>query len=182
MRKAQSKKEFETQKKAYYDKLLENPMPMIPCSGGSLASLGRIVRQVKQPVPDRTIGIYSNISYFEAINRIATDLVFWQGVEKILLNLKWENISSIEYCLGNENEPGHGDFCIHKNNHVDLEGEVFFVSQSFFYEKLRRTIKNPKWENNANLKYVIFNEEAVKDIDRLRRRNSDLEFVPENIV
>ena len=177
MRNARTKEDFEEQRNKYYEQLLQNPIPKIPSSGNSLTLLGEIVRQVKQPVTDRKIGIYSDISYFEAVNRIATDMVFWQGIESILRD--WEGISSISYCLGNENDSRHGDFYITDKDNNVFEGEVFFVSQSFFYEKLRRTVK--KWENRK-LTYIIFNGEAVSNFQRLQDRHGGLTFVTVNIV
>lgn len=177
MRIARTKEEFEEQRKKYYDQLLQNPVPEIPSSGNSLALLSEIVRQVKQPVTNRKIGIYSDISYFEAVNRIATDMVFWQGIESVLHD--WEGISSISYCLGNENDSRHGDFYITNNDNYVFEGEVFFVSQSFFNQKLRRTVK--KWENR-NLTYIIFNGEAVRNFQQLQDRYDGLTFVTVNIV
>ena len=48
MRKAQSKKEFETQKKAYYDKLLENPMLVFRRSSVYIMPPLAIMRKTKK--------------------------------------------------------------------------------------------------------------------------------------
>ena len=168
---ANNKENFATQKNDYFTALKDFPIPEI-----NNESPLRIIYSAKQAECGSQIAIYKNISFFEAVNRIATDFVFWQGIDKILEELSWENINSLSYCLGNENSPKHGDFTI-KLGEEELEGEVFFVAPSYFPVKIKKTLE--KWKNQ-NLKYILFNSNACskETIEKLKEKNKEIYFIP----
>lgn len=168
---AENMKAFLSQRDEYFSALESNPIPKITDENPL-----NIIYSTKRAKLGTPIAIYENISFFEAVNRIATDLVFWQGINKVLDNLSWGKIEKIEYCLGNENSPKHGDFTIHQDGREKLEGEVFFAAPSYFPTKMRNTLK--KWENK-NLRYVLFNSDAASedDIQKLMENNPKISFI-----
>ena len=162
-----NKEAFLSQQKEYFSALESHPIPQIT----DKSSLD-IIYSVKQAKTESQIAIYRNVSFFEAVNRIATDFVFWHGINDVLEKLSWDKI---EYCLGNENSPDHGDFTIYQRE-VKLEGEVFFAAPSYFPTKMRNTLK--KWENKK-LRYVLFNSDAASDlaIENLTKKYSGISFI-----
>ena len=163
-----NKEAFLSQQKEYFSALESHPIPQIT----DKSSLD-IIYSVKQAKTESQIAIYRNVSFFEAVNRIATDFVFWHGINDVLEKLSW---NKIEYCLGNENSPDHGDFTIYQRE-VKLEGEVFFAAPSYFPTKMRNTLK--KWEKNKNLRYVLFNSNAASEdnIQKLTENNPNISFI-----
>ena len=164
---AENMKAFLSQRDEYFSALKSNPVPKITDENPL-----NIIYSTKKAKLKTQIAIYKNISFFEAVNRIATDFVFWHGINDVLEKLSWDKI---EYCLGNENSPKHGDFTIHQGK-IKLEGEVFFVAPSYFPTKMRNTLK--KWENK-NLRYVLFNSDAASedDIQKLTKNNPQISFI-----
>ena len=171
---AENEADFSIRKEEYFTALRNHPIPKI--NNNSTLS---IIYSTKQAKPETQIAIYKNISFFEAVNRIATDLVFWQGINEVLENLSWDKIEKIEYCLGNENSPDHGDFTIKlkSEDKEELEGEVFFAAPSYFPTKMRNTLE--KWEEDKKLRYVLFNSNAASEdnIQKLTENNPNISFI-----
>ena len=164
------------QREKYFSALKSYPIPKITDENPL-----NIIYSTKQAKLETQIAIYKNISFFEAVNRIATDLVFWQGINKVLEKLSWDKIAEIKYCLGNENSPNHGDFTILQNGE-ELEGEVFFAAPSYFPVKIRDTLT--KWAKmKKELRYVLFNSDAVSepDIEKLKKNNPQITFISVNL-
>lgn len=104
-----------------------------------------------------TIGVYSNITILEAVNRIASDLVIINGlIQFVESNSKYQN-AKFTLRLGTTHHEKRGDFTIYTDE-VELEGEAFNVAPTFLKVKLRNTIN--KWKDNAALKVILVNEEA----------------------
>ena len=137
----------------YFSELKTNKFPEIRADN---ISIPKYISQVKRPL-EKQIGRYSGISFFEAINRIASDLVLWYGLE-ILINdvLQKQEIDKIALCLGNKNIQGQGDLLIHVKNGSDLNGEAFNTAESFFKQKLNYTLK--KW-SGKQLHYILCNSD-----------------------
>ena len=175
---AENKDAFSKQREEYFSALKSHPIPKITDENPL-----NIIYSTKQAKLETQIAIYENISFFEAVNRIATDLVFWQGINKVLEKLSWDKIKEIKYCLGNENSLNHGDFTIRlRQNEEELEGEVFFAAPSYFPAKMRYTLK--KWEKmKKELRYVLFNSDAVSepDIEKLKKNNPKITFISVNL-
>ena len=108
---------------------------------------------------DLKVGPYSNISFFEAANRIASDLVIIKGLLQICkLNPKLKEKKFTLY-LGSRHKKHMGDFLI-GNKH----GEAFNVAPSFYKSKIGRTISawRDKSKKKFNLNYIFVNDDAVE--------------------
>ena len=144
--------------KRKYWRLLElYPFPKPPVNG----EVPEMLSYFKRKSHDCSqIGHYSNISVFEAANRIATDLVIINGA--IQLAEANEDIKQGKFTLrlGTRHDPDFGDITIGNS-----EGEAFNVAPSYLSEKLRKT--KSKWFNGG-LQYIFINEEVaekLRDID-----------------
>lgn len=146
----------------YFSELMKNKFPEIKED-----RIPDYISKVKRPLTDQ-IGRYSGISFFEAINRIASDLILWYGLE-ILVNdvLQVREIGKIALCLGNKNIPKQGDLLIHVNGSA-LNGEAFNTAKSFFKQKLNYTLE--KWREKR-LHYILCNSDDCPE-------RHELESVP----
>lgn len=118
-------------------------------------NIAEYISKVKRPLEDQ-IGRYKGVSFFEAINRIASDLILWYGLE-ILINdiLKTRQIDTVGLCLGNENVNDKGDFWINMDGGKGCHnGEAFNASASFFRPKMSYTMG--KWEKKEQPLHYIF--------------------------
>jgi len=130
----------------------------------------------------KSIGPYENITPLEAANRIATDMLVLYGIKQIvegISNLKENAVISIS--LGTEQNQ-LGDFCINGQH-----GEAFNVAESFFRQKLYKTIK--KWDkivdkHKIELTYILFNAEVLecedcnKYLQQIMEKYDEIEFIP----
>jgi hypothetical protein len=112
------------------------------------------------------------VSWFEAANRILTDLVILYGV-RWMLHQKQLPFKSYHVQLGNEQKKPF-DIMAHSDKQR-LVGEAFSVAQSFFPEKMRKTrLKLSKPGELASHKVIIFNADRK---DKLTPRDGDPAFV-----
>lgn len=143
----------------YFSELKKNNFPEIRAD-----NIPDYISQVKRPLK-KQIGRYNGISFFEAINRIASDLILWYGLE-ILINdvLQLREIGKIALCLGNKNIPEQGDLLIHVNGSA-LNGEAFNTAKSFFKQKLNYTLE--KWRKKQ-LHYILCNSDDCPERHELK--------------
>jgi len=108
-------------------------------------------------------GPYKNVAFFEAANRIMTDLVILYGV-KDLLNGKYKDINFSEYSVEYGNDHNNDFDITVENNGIELIGEAFNVSKSFFQGKKSKAIeklRNYKCKNEKLIKILMYNNDAV---------------------
>ena len=133
--------------KEYYKSLDDNAIIINTLNDNFADAIIKLKRDVSTP-----IGPYVNITPFEAMNRIASDLVTLNGIYQLL---EIDKIVSKKNCemtiyLGNEDSPT-GDFIINGKH-----GEAFNVATSFFSGKISQTKR--KWiQKNENLDYILYN-------------------------
>jgi len=143
----------------YWEHLERNKFPPPPKSGKAIETIMYFKRKDNnKPI---TIGIYHNITPFEAANRIASDLVIINGVLQLIEAGVEPKNSNITVRLGTKHIVGKGDFTINEN-----VGEAFNVAESFLPSKLHKTRK--KWKDyGKDLKYILINGEALKDNSKI---------------
>jgi hypothetical protein len=104
------------------------------------------------------IGPYPDVSLFESANRIMTDLVILNGVKWLLTESGLEfEAYTVEY--GHENN-NRFDIQASKDGRT-LIGEAFNVAPSFFQGKKAAMIKKLRIDEDAEIKLVMFNHDAV---------------------
>jgi len=108
-------------------------------------------------------GPYPNVSIFESVNRIMTDLVILFGVKDLLDGRIPElNFKRIKVEYGNENNEIHD--IIAKENEKVLIGEAFNVSKSLFRIKKQKSLNKLRKNINDNTSLIIiFNNDAVNE-------------------
>lgn len=118
-------------------------------------NIANYISKVKRPLEGQ-IGRYTGISFFEAINRIASDLILWYGLEILINNiLRTRQIDTVGLCLGNENVKDKGDFWIKMKGEQECRnGEAFNAATSFFRPKMSYTMG--KWEKKEQPLHYIF--------------------------
>ncbi|MDR2575156.1 MAG: hypothetical protein LBC52_01795 [Treponema sp.] len=108
-------------------------------------------------------GPYKNVAFFEAANRIMTDLVILYGIND-LLNGKYKEINFPEYIVEYGNDHNNDFDITAENNGIKLIGEAFNVSKSFFQGKKSKAIgklRNYKCKNEKLIKILMYNNDAV---------------------
>jgi hypothetical protein len=125
------------------------------------------------------IGPYTEITVFEAANRIATDLALFEGVLKLYMAGTIEPDATVRLRLGTMQSDGKGDFSVFQTN-GETQGEVFDVAPSFFKVKLGKTLR--KWKGDASLAYIVFNKDAVDEksrswYEKQKTENRNISFV-----
>ena len=124
-------------------------------------------------------GPYKNVTFFEAANRIMTDLVILYGI-KDLLNGKYKEINFLEYTVeyGNDHD---NDFDITaENNGIKLIGEAFNVSRTFFQGKKSKAIaklRSYKSKNEKIVKILMYNNDAVDIGYNPKPRNNEYHII-----
>jgi hypothetical protein len=126
-----------------------------------------MIRNVKRS--PENIGPYKNISVFEALNRIGSDLVLLDGAER-LFNGEIDSIKpkSIQLNMGNK----HGfDFTVTLFNGIEIYGEAFNAAESFCKDKCRQAIDKlaneqlDEWHKTLQSKAgILFINEEVKPV------------------
>jgi hypothetical protein len=124
-------------------------------------------------------GPYPGVTFFEASNRIMSDLVILYGVEYLLRN---SIFPFTEYAveLGNENKK----YCDLKaiSSNALLVGEAFNVAPSFFQGKKTHALKKLNTNfNEAKYRLLMFNSDAI-DASYKPRYNNSTYYVIVNIA
>lgn len=173
--KSLSKKAFEEAKSAYLTLIEKNNYSM-----KATISIYELIKNVKRS--PATIGPYKDISVFEALNRIGSDLVLLEGAEK-LFNGEIESIKpkSIELRMGNK----HGfDFTVTLDDDSEILGEAFNAAESFCEHKYRQAINkftDELLKEDSNIfeskKCILFiNQEVKAKLEQYKnKKESELE-------
>ncbi len=144
--------------KELYLKSLENN-PCAPISHGSTMELIKLTKRDLGP-----IGPYINLTIFESLNRIGSDLVLLTGAEK-LFNQDVSGISPATITLKMGNKAGE-DIIIKTTDGKTIFGEAFNAAPSFCKTKMRDSIHKllKKKEVIKEKQAVIFCNEDIKEI------------------
>ena len=120
-------------------------------------------------------GPYPNVTFFEASNRIMSDLVILYGIE-YLLRSKHFPFTEYKVEFGNENRNNFDIQALSSNE--SLVGEAFNVAPSFFQGKKSHALKKLK-TNPIKTKYrvLMFNSDAVDNCYQPRHSDDRLHFV-----
>ena len=171
-----NKDQLENLKKSYLESLEKYPFPKFQDW-----SYQSVLRELKRDLK-KQIGPYTDITIFEAANRIATDLTMMDGILKMFSNGTIGIEDRVEIRLGTMQGKDKGDFTVYSGDEIEKgKGESFNVASSFFRSKMSKTLRS--WKGNSSLKYIIFNEDCL-NTEKLRvfyenRKQSrkDIEFV-----
>jgi hypothetical protein len=147
----------------YYSCRQDNPVRQWPEGSKIPDAIAFLKRDNK-----KQIGPYINLSLFEALNRVASDLVIMHGLKGLIEQVPEHKDAKMTIYFGNE-DSAHGDFEIGGKH-----GEAFNVAPSFFDGKMRQT--KTKWMGNGKdkiakqeqLHYIFYNGELgeIKKIDK----------------
>ena len=170
------KTQFEAAKKKYLASLVTKPFKKLEGSTLEIINLGK--RKA------RCFGPYRNLSYFEILNRVASDLVMLEGTTK-LFNGEVAAIKpkTILLKLGNQ---GGADIEIQLKDGSRVYGEAFNASQSLAKIKMRHALKiiiERILKQNLKVKkgVVFYNAEinhVLKNIsNNLEKDNQDIDIV-----
>lgn len=140
-------------RKDYLQYLNINPFPAI-----REKNYHAILKQIKRDT--FTIGPYNGITFFEAANRIASDLTLIEGVIQLFDNNYLTLNAEVQLRLGTMQQKDKGDFSVFDKK-KEIQGEAFNVAPSFFKNKLYKTLK--KWSGRNELKYIVINEDCLED-------------------
>ena len=124
---------------------------------------GKLGLQLLQEIKRAPVGTgpYSDVTLFEAANRVMTDLVILNGV-KWLLEESVFPFSEYRVEYGNEDSNAHD--LMAENEDDRLVGEAFNVAPSFFQGKkaaMLRKLRTP--DNETKLKLILANADAVSE-------------------
>lgn len=154
---ALSQEKFEKAKSAYLKSLEDNSYSIKNAS-----NIYELINNIKR-TPEK-VGPYQNISVFEALNRIGSDLVLISGAEKLFKgDLKGIKPQSIQLKMGTT----HGfDFEVTLEDGKVVYGEAFNAAESFCKHKMRQAIhklidKNPVADAQE---CIVFINEEVKTL------------------
>lgn len=153
--KSLSKKEFEIAKTSYLKSLEENNYSIQKTS-----NIYDLINSIKR-TPEK-VGPYQNISVFEALNRIGSDLVLLSGAEMLFRgDLEGINPKSIHLKMGTT----HGfDFEVVLEDDKVIYGEAFNAAKSFCKQKMRQAIHKLIDKNPDAKDCIIFVNEEVKEL------------------
>lgn len=155
---ALSIEKFDEAKKAYLNSLEINKYAIKDAN-----DIYELIDKIKR-TPEK-VGPYQNISVFEALNRIGSDLVLLAGATELFKKTSKIAVDKIELKMGNT----HGfDFEVSIGEKV-IYGEAFNAAESFCKSKMRDAIHklidiNP--DKNATEAIVFINEEVKHFIDK----------------
>ena len=121
---------------------------------------GTALLQLLKRQPIEKTSYYSEVSYFEAANRIMTDMVILYGVKWLLRNGSFE-FKSYTVEFGNENKRTH-DIESEKSGSKQLVGEAFNVAPSFFQGKKSKMLNKLRSKTDAEYKFIVVNNDAVE--------------------
>ena len=178
---ALSKSQFEIAKEKYLKEIEKNQYAIREAN-----SIFELIENTKRS--PETIGPYKDISFFEAINRIASDFVLLSGAT-MLFEGKIAEIKPERILLRLGNAKGY-DFEVTLADGSTIMGEAFNAAPSFCKTKLNQAISKfatlkrfPKSIQSQPDKIdtsrgIVFMNESVQDIctKHLQRKNSDPDF------
>ncbi len=167
--------EFEIAKNEYLKSLKNNKYTIEKAE-----NIYELIQNIKRS--PRNIGPYRNISVFEALNRIGTDLVLLAGVEKLFNNeISTITPKNIKLNMGTT----HGfDFIVDTKDNQKINGEAFNAAESFCKYKLRQAIHKfagHKNQNNFKSAIVFINEEVRSFLLEYKNKKEEL-LKNDNIV
>lgn len=106
-------------------------------------------------------GPYTGVTYFEAANRIMTDLVILYGSQDILLDDdEFRNVVRLDVDFGNEENGEHDVIGYNQKDEVILVAEAFNTAPSFFQVKKGKSVKRLK-THDCPKRALIYNIDAV---------------------
>ncbi len=162
-----NKNEFNEAKKKYMDLIKKHPYSIKETNG-----IFELIQSVKRN-PEK-IGPYKDISVFEALNRIGTDLVLLAGATN-LFNSELTEITPKKIKLNMGTIRGF-DFIVEITGNKYIYGEAFNAAESFCNEKMRQAIHkltdNP--ENYTNSAIVFVNIEVKEKLNKYLGNNHKL--------
>lgn len=150
---------FDEAKKAYL-----NSLEIYKYAIKDANDIYELIDKIKR-TPEK-VGPYQNISVFEALNRIGSDLVLLAGATELFKVETEIRAEKIELKMGNT----HGfDFEVQLPNGKVIYGEAFNAAESFCKSKMRDAIhklidKNP--DSFADEGIVFINEEVRPTIEK----------------
>jgi hypothetical protein len=160
--------DFITAKEKYFEYLKRNK-PEIK----SAQTIFDLIENVKRSPVE--IGPYQNISVFEALNRIGSDLVLLDGTEKLFKDGVVKNKPS-KVLLRMSTIKGY-DFEVHFENQPTIYGEAFNASPSFCNTKMRQAID--KFIKDGKEAGIVFVNEEVSDTINKYLNNNRLKTPPD---
>ena len=132
---------FPRAKQAYLKAMMESKFKF-----EGTTNIFKLIENVKRK--PETIGPYKDLTPFEALNRIGSDLVLLVGAEKLFKGENGIKAETIKLEMGNQNG---FDLIIHeKHTNEKILGEAFNVAESFCILKYSTTIKKLLKELNDN--------------------------------
>lgn len=140
--------------KNYADILSKNTV-LLPHQNATWVELIKLFKR------DRgAVGPYKNVSIFEGLNRIASDMVLLHGLRGLFEEGKPSGISSVSFCLGNTSDGEYsGDFCIYDSaGEILAHGEAFNAAEQFFRPKIASVRK--KWKDKK-LHFILCNPSPI---------------------
>ena len=148
--------EFQIAKQKYFESIDNNNF-RLSASG----NVREIIQSVKRE--NCSIGPYQNLSVFEILNRIGSDLVLLSGVEKLFRHeIATIKPLTILICMGNI---AGFDLIIKTEDGEIINGEAFNAAMSFCKKKMRHTIAKLLKPHNVQTtkRAVILVNSDVKD-------------------
>ena len=168
---------------AKYNVFLEN-LP-VKVEEANSYKLYKLLKREKKSYPP-----YLSISFFEAANRIMTDLVIIHGVKKLLETKIFCGIETtfseflIEY--GNESttnddgEVGHDIYAVSLDEKYILKGEAFNVAKDFFQAKKSKMLKKLREstkDKDKEILILLYNSDAVNPTYQNKKVEKEEHFV-----
>lgn len=132
----------------------------------------------------QTVGPYQNITLFEALNRIGSDLVLLSGAEKIFNGAIEEIIpETIHLRMGNTDG---FDFEVMCTDHKIIYGEAFNAAPSFCKAKMRSAIRKLNKNKNgrkSDPSIILINKEVEDVMETYRQKSKVMKnFMKQNKV
>lgn len=131
----------------------------IACLGASLDGMRglELCRALKRTILDT--GPYLRVSFYEAANRVMTDLVILHGVRALLADARFPYRSyTVEF--GHENNNDHD--ILAGDGAEALIGEAFNVSRSFYPVKKSKALQKLRTSAKpARIRLLMYNHDAV---------------------
>jgi hypothetical protein len=167
-----NKKDFLAAKDLYLKSLEQNPYSMPEAE-----NIYQLLNNVKRN--PAVIGPYKDLTVFEALNRIGSDLVLLSGAQQ-LFDGKVKEIKPDRILLRMGNTGGF-DFEVFLKSGEIIYGEAFNAAPSFCKSKMRQAIKKlmENVDSKSN-KALVFANSDVKNILEgyvNKQENSNLEIV-----
>lgn len=160
-------------------KNLINQIPL-SISAKSFTELASLLKRQKLK-----FGPYPDVSLFETVNRVMTDLIILSGVRKLLKDKSISGVNlpftSYKVQYGSSNIRDY-DIYAQSGNKI-LIGEAFNVSKSFFQTKKAKMLKKLR-QSNVKYSYLIImcNDDAFTE-DYVSKLNTSKEFlIPVEVI